>query len=175
MSRAAVRAEVASWFATPAIQGLQTVFRAAPTYIDGEDWAPIQGDFWGATGYVHIHEHSESRIALGGATGGIKQVTYAMALVLLFRWVIPDGASSTSFDGRPDGWADAFDSLVDNVTARIRQDRTFNASLPTGGSIFQAGEGRNDLKITTDLPKIDDGQVVVWTSFDFEVIEMISG
>jgi hypothetical protein len=172
MSRQAVRAEVASWFAPPAVQGLSTVFRAAPTFIDGEDWAPIQEGFWGATAYVHIHEHSEQRIALGGPTGGIKQVTYQMALVLMFRWVVPDGAGAASFDGRADGWADAFDSLVDNVSARIRQDRTFN--VQPGGSIWQVGEGRGDLKITTDLPKIDDGQVVVWTAFDFEVIEMVA-
>ena len=168
MTRAAVRRQIADWFAAPAVPGLNKAFRAAPTLIAGDDWATVQEGNWGAAAYVHLSEQHETRLTLGGAHGGLKEITYSAALVVLFRWVIPDGDADV--DGEVDGWADAYDYLIDNVMARIRQDRTFGSG--TGGPIWQAGEGHQDLKLQTDLPKVDDGQVVVWSAVEFEVVEM---
>lgn len=165
-----VRRAVTTYLQSPPIPGVVSVFRAVPVVIQGDSWAPALDTGWGAAIAVHLGEKRESRIALGGATSGIKRVDYAVSLVLIFRWVIPDDASEGP-DTEPDGWADAFDALLDAVEARIRSDRTFGTGQQ--GVIWQAGEAEEDLRIQMDLPKVDNGEVQVWAAMEIVVTEMV--
>ena len=167
MSSATVRRAVADWFASPAVQGLQRVWAAQPWYgSDREYMASVNGG-WGAVGYVHLTEQSETRIALGGATGGTKEVTYRVGLVVLFKWNIPQGAPVAGTD--ESAYVTQLDQLLDDVVARLRSDRTL------GGAVWQAGENPNDVKITRDLPKrMGNTAILAWQVVEFDVVEMVA-
>lgn len=171
MASADVRAAVYAYFAPPAVDILNTLYKAEPIYAPGTAWQLDSGVGFGAMGYLHISDESEARAAFGGATGGIKSITYNVALVLLYRYVI----TSNNTDDGPDSWTDGLDTLIDNVKARLRADRT----LGTGdsGVVWQAGEGNNtsepDIKVTRDLPKLTPNKVEAWQVVEFVVIENI--
>lgn len=172
MSAQDMRRAIVSWFAPPAIPGLVRVYPAMPTIADGREWdfGPSRG--WAAVGYVHISDQSEQRIALGGAFGGIKQVTYQCGLVLLYRYLVP---SPVPVDSDESAWVVALDALLDAVTSRIREDRTFGCG--DAGPVWQAGEGDGiqspDVRITRDLPVLDAGKVHAWQVVEFTAVEMV--
>ena len=165
-----VRRVIVAYLSTPPLPGLVTVFRGEPVIMDGEDWAPALSTGWGAGSYVHIGEQAERRIAFGGAPpGGVKEITYACALVVVYRWIIPGDGNPT---GEADGWTEPFDGLLDSIKTRMRADRTFGNGA--SGPVWQAGEGDADMRVQMDLPRIDDGQVLVWAALEFEVVEMVN-
>lgn len=169
MTAANVRAQIANWFQPPAVEGLQTCYPAMPYWAGGDKWELAVNDGWGAVAYVHLREESESRIGLGGATGGIKEVTYQVGLVLLFKWLIPTQLPAGQDES---SYVLALDTLIDSVKARIRSDRTFGSG--PNGIIWQAGTGENDLKVARDLPRRQSGAVLSWQVIEFEVVEMIA-
>ena len=167
MGQLETRRAVREFLAVPPIPGLRNVYRGIPTYVAGEDWSPQVDTGWAAVAAVHVMEKRETRIALGGAHGGQKQVDYLVDLVIAFRW-IPPGDGLTE-DGVTDGWTDAFDQLLNDIETRIRSDRTF------GGSLYQAGEGTDDIATRVDFPTVDDnGTVLIWAALEFHVTEILT-
>lgn len=141
MTRAAVRNGIASYFGGSNYNATDRIWRDGPlasaglagvrAYFpkrapDGDytvDLAP--GRAMGAVMVVHIPNETEVRIAIQGATGGIKRQTYSVELHLYHLAQTPH---------TEDAQAD-FDGLLDAITDRIRADRTL------GGIVVQAGEG----------------------------------
>ena len=171
MASADVRAAVYDYFAPPAVAILNTLYKAEPIFASGNDWQLDSGVGFGAMGDLHSSDESEARIAFGGATSGIKSITYNVAIVLLYRYVITNNIS----DNGPDEWTDGLDALIDGVKARLRADR--NLGTGESGVVWQAGEGNNtsepDIKVTRDLPKLTPNKVEAWQVVEFVVIENI--
>ena len=172
MSAADVRDATLSWFAPPNVMYLNALYKAEPIFASGKDWQLDQGVGFGAMGYLHISDEREIRIGDGGAYGGIKAITYNVALVSLYRYVV---ANNNPDDG-PDAWVDGLDALLENIKARARADRTWGTG--DTGVIWQAGEGDEgdsaDIRITRDLPKRSSTKVESWQVVEFTVISNIA-
>ena len=102
----------------------------------------------GAIAFPYFGTISEQRIAFGGPTGGLKQVTIPVTFVL-WSWSQQEEAEAADRDLK---------RITDALKLRIRQDRTWG----TGGDpIFQAGEGTgrgspSDVRDDTREPVIDE-------------------
>jgi len=164
-----VRTAVVGYLGQPPIPGLLSVYRGQPVIIEADSWAPDESSGWGATAYIHLSDQRETRISMGGPPpGGIKRRDYAAAIVVVFRWIFP-GDDDTS---EADGWTAPFDGLIDDICTRMRADRTFGCG--PSGPVWQGAEGMDDLRVLTDLPSLDDGQLVVWAALEFEITEMLN-
>jgi hypothetical protein len=106
--------------------GVGVVRRAWPKRDDHGDYflGMPAGTRTGSQIVVFIPRTSESRIALGGAHGGMKQVIYEVTLNCYIR-----SACAYAEDAQDDVHA-----LRDALIEHMRLDRTL------GGSVFQAGE-----------------------------------
>lgn len=166
MPAATVRAAVQS-FLTGQVPGLAAVYTAQPYYVDGDLFGFTTNGNYGAVAYVHLDRQEETRIAFGGASGGHKQVTYQVGLVVLYKYLIlPDSTVDEA------AWAGPLDALLDAVVARLRSDRTLGTGA--GGVVWQAGEDNNDLRIQRDLPVEDDGVIHSWQVVEFTVVEQVA-
>jgi len=172
-----VRDALVAWFDAPAINGLVKVYPALAVYTDGQRWEFAPGQTWAAVGFIHLSTQEEKRIGDGGAHGGIKQVTHACDLVLLYQYVIPDPIPVESDQSE---WVGPLDQLIEDVANRIRADRTAGTAPAggTGGVIWQFGEGDGmdspDIRIVRDLPEQDNGVLHNWQRVEFTVVEMIT-
>ena len=172
MSRSTVRAQMAGWLTAAAIPGLNKVFPAAPLLITGQDWAPVAPSTAGACAFIHLDLADRTRISLGGPNSGIKKVVYTTSIVVIYRYMI-SGAEA----GDVTAWVDPYETIIDNLVARIEQDRTFGGGAT--GPIWQAGEGDPngapaDIRLASDLPTVDSGQAEVWSRIELTVVEMVN-
>jgi hypothetical protein len=161
VSRATVRAAVAAWFAPPNVAGLNTLYSAMPKQAMPQAFrvnlAP--GTPSGAVAVVDIERDDEVRIALGGITSGKKEITYTLALDLFMQSIRLHGEDAMS----------DFDTLIENVKARLRADR----QIGTGGTIFRAGETL--LQGEYGVPQtVRGGAVEMWGRVRFECVEIIN-
>lgn len=168
MTRADVRQGVATYFGgitydpvyriwrpTPlAAAGLAGVRQFFPKRQSDDDFTfgydPPRG--MGAVMVVHIPNESEVRIAIQGATGGIKRQTYAVELHLFHLAMRPH---------TEDAQAD-FDGLIEAITDRIRADRTL------GGIVVQAGEGDAGITKSMSEPYINGERTESYGVIRFE-------
>jgi hypothetical protein len=166
MSRKAARNAVATWLAPPNVAGLNTVYTGEPRLVRDEDYiAGVQPPVLsGAVGFPFVERQHEQRIAVGGATGGMKMITYELAFAVRFKSAQKKGEDAD----------DDHDSVIDAVVARIRSDRTL------GGAFWQAGEGDTrfgqDIDVVSGTPKqrTKDGPIIIWSVVRFKAIEMVS-
>jgi hypothetical protein len=137
VSRATVRWAIADWL-TGKVDGINTVYSAAPALIPGDAFFPagVAGVGYGAVCYVHIPVSAENRRALGGAYSGKKRVDHTVELHVLFRSIAP---AVTAGGDRALDAADRFDTVIDNLVDVIRSDR--NAGDST--AVWQWGENLN--------------------------------
>lgn len=181
MADGVVRTAVFSWFDTASIPGLQKVYRDVPWYIDGNDWVLTDDAWWGAIGMVHLEDSKETRITLGAASGGSKMVDHTVAFVVRYQYEIPANLP----DGQEeDAWVTQLDVIIDGVKDRIRSSPTLGTSIGNeffpgpdtypGGTVWQAGQDPDDIRVTRDMPVFDDGRVWTWTRVDFTVKEIIT-
>lgn len=160
MSRATVRAGVASWL-TGRVPGINTVYRSFPRVIPAPSFVAGQtGARYGAVASVHILSDAEARIALGGANAGWKRLDYQIEIQLFFRWTGP----AVTGDGGLEA-SDAFDTIVDALKARIRADRT------AGGTVWQWGEKRLTGRYGELVERGD--ALELWAGIVTEVTEML--
>lgn len=113
-------------YRAPQITGLGVVRRAFAKRDDHADYfhAMLPGARTGSQMIVTIYRSHEFRVALGGATNGMKQRNFEVELGLFIRSRTPHAE-----DAQDDAYA-----LQDAIVERIRLDRTL------GGAVFQAGE-----------------------------------
>ncbi|GGH93754.1 hypothetical protein ACFFGR_09185 [Arthrobacter liuii] len=162
MGRATVRAALQTFLTgTP---GITTLYKDAPWEMTGDNWQT--NSLPGTPGFLHLDHSSESRIALGGEHGGLKQIDYTASLVLLYQYVIPSTVASK------DVWVDGLDSLLDAVVTRIRSNRAANTD---GTIVFEAGNQDQGIQISQDLPHWDHGggKVRNWVRVEFKVTEIV--
>lgn len=129
---AATRLYHSSTPGTPVVAGLYSLKRARPKQWDGAeyDYGMQPGVTQiGCTGIVLVEGGTESRIAVAGATSGVKMVRHDVQIDFMLR-----GTSAHAEDVE-----DAQRALWDAVVARIRSDRTCGSGgFEVGG--FQIAE-----------------------------------
>jgi hypothetical protein len=159
-----VRAALAAYIApTP---GISQMFKDEPWIVTAEAWETPDG-LPGTVAYVHIDSESETRVTVTGSPSAGKRVDYAVSIVILYQYVIPDNP-----DGK-DSWVDGLDDLLDALKARLRADPTMGTGA--GGVVWQAGQDDSDLSIARDLPKLNHGKVLSWNAMQLRVTEMLTG
>ena len=161
MSRATIRAAINSFFAPPAVSGLNTLYAAQPKRIPGTDFRAGQsaGTKSGVVGIVNIMSSREERIAIGGPTSGQKWVHYQCELQLFCHSIETHSENAMAF----------FDTVVDNIKAKLRSDR-YLSDYP---AVFEAGE-RQLLGVYGEPRVLSDGATEIWGAIRFEVSEVIT-
>ena len=161
MSRATIRAAVQTFFAPPAVSGLNNVYTSFPKRIPGTDFRLGQpaGTKSGAVGVVQIVGEREERIAIGGATSGKKWVHYTVELDVFCHSIETHAETAMNF----------FDSVIDGVKAHLRSDRWLN-DYPV---IFEAGE-RALIGLYGEPKVLADGSSEIWGAVQFEVSEVLT-
>jgi hypothetical protein len=154
VSRATVRAAVASWFNAVDVPQIDTLLTSFPEVIPASMFTTNPGQTSGCVGVIFISGEIETRIATGGATSGWKEVDYTVELHLFHR-----------AQGSPAAAMDAFDALIEAVKVRARADRTWD------GTVWQAGTAR--LEGVYGEPKLNGSVVETWGQLIFNVIEMV--
>ena len=149
MSRATVRAQVASYLENAGITNLSGVkpfpakFTPEMEFYAGED----PGHSSGAIIFMFFESETENRVALGGAHNGRKAVEYSLVLDCFMR-----SNHKKSEDAGSDN-----EAFLDSLLAAIRADR--NAGNPA--IIFQWGEGVNPggaaLSVVSYYPRLLNG------------------
>ena len=171
MGRQFVRQTVAAFFAPPAVAGLNTVYTAAPRRMLGQEFftAAPAGTPSGAVAFPYVEHMTRRRIALGGAHGGWKMVTYEVALVVRFA------SNQLSAQNAEDD----HDAMIDAIVTRLESDRQLGTVVGTAPYIFQAGEGDpetvggGDIHVMTDLPKKTRQLLTIWSSVRFMATEAV--
>jgi hypothetical protein len=162
-----VRHQLRDFFQTPAIKGLPKVYLDEPWIIQGANWN-VQAELgWGAVGFTHLDTSSDTRITLGAAIGGQKEVKHTVGFCVQFQYLIP---ASLPAGVDEDAWVDPFDSIIDGIKNRIRSDPTLGGA----GAIFQGGQDPNDIRVTRDLPQEDVGKIIVFAVVEFDCLEIIT-
>ena len=162
MSAATVRLAIRDYIAPTA--GLANTYKAQPHYVGEEAWVAYDGTR-GTMAFVNIDNEAESRIVLDGSPATGKEITYDVALVLLYEYLIPSDEPS------PDDWVDGLDALIDALKDRFRADPHLGTG--PGGVVWSAAQEDGALQIARDLPKQGDGVVRSWNVLTFKVQEII--
>lgn len=147
MSLQQVRDGVCRWFGgaydqptrsyrSPQVPGLGAVRRARPKSEDDADYylgQPGPGALVGSQMLVHVGAGRESRAAVAGAFGGLKELTSTVILHVFLR------STAECAEDAQDGFYDLLQAIKD----RIRQDRcmgTGGFERPGGFCIGEGGE-----------------------------------
>jgi hypothetical protein len=162
MSRATIRNAVATYFAAPAVTGLNKVFTAHPKRIEASWYRYGQpaGTYSGGVAIVAILSETEERRGIGGATSGKKWVHYEVQLEV-FMHSIQRHSETAMAD---------FDTLMDNIKDKLRADRYLNAYPSV---VFEAGEMYLD-GVYGEPRVLQDGSTEIWGAIRFEVSEFIN-
>jgi hypothetical protein len=144
--------------------GISNAYKDEPHYVSNDAWYSADGTH-GTVAYVHIDQEGETRLVITGFPDGGQQITYHVAIVVLYEYLIPDDEAS------PDAWVDGLDDLLDALKARLRADPHLGTG-PTG-VVWSAAQHDNTLTISRDLPKKDGGVVRSWNVLQFQVTENV--
>jgi hypothetical protein len=157
--RAAVRSTIATFIGQPNVQGINQVFTSFPKRIDFQKNS-LPSQLSRCAAVIHIEAERENRLAIGGATNGIKQVDYTVVIQLFHH---------SSERNAEDAMAD-FDNTVENLKEKLRSDHQFGD--PSGVLVWQGAEPKID--ITFGEPASMDGtSIETWASVRFDVTQMI--
>jgi hypothetical protein len=157
--RTGVRATLYNFLTDTPITNLNQVFTSFPKRIDfNVNTTPGSNDR--AAAIIFIASENESRIAIGGATSGIKRVDYTIILQIYQH----------SFSRNAEDAMTSFDTLIDNIKTRLRSDHRFGDT--NGTLVWQGAEPR----ITTrygEPSTAEEGMTETYAEVEFEVTEMI--
>jgi hypothetical protein len=157
--RTGVRATIYSFLSSPQITNLNQIFVSFPKRIDfNVNTTP--GSDSRAAAVIFIASETESRIAIGGATNGIKRVDYTIILQI-YQHSFVRNAEDAMTD---------FDTLIDAIKTRLRSDHRFGDA--NGTLVWQGAEPR----ITTrygEPSTAEEGLTETYAEVEFEVTEMI--
>jgi hypothetical protein len=162
MSASTIRRAVRDYIAPTA--GLANTYKAEPHFVGEDAWVAYDGTR-GTMAFVNIDNEDESRLVINGTTTSGQQITYDVALVLLYEYLIPPDEAS------PDDWVDGLDALIDALKVRFRADPHLGTG--PGGVVWSAAQEDGALRIARDLPKQGNGVVRSWNVLTFKVTENV--
>lgn len=157
--RTGVRATIYSFLSSPQITNLNQIFTSFPKRIDFNVNTTAGSDSRAAA-IIFIASERESRIAIGGATNGIKRVDYTIILQI-YQHSFVRNAEDAMTD---------FDTLIDAIKTRLRSDHRFGDT--NGTLVWQGAEP----VITTrygEPSTAEEGMTETYAEVEFEVTEMI--
>ena len=157
--RAAVRSTLATFIGNPPVQGINQVFTAFPKRIDFQVNA-LPSQLSRTAAVIHIESENENRLAIGGATSGIKRIDYTVVIQLFHH-----SMERKSEDAMAD-----FDSVIDNLKTKLRSDHQFGDS--SSNLVWQGAEPV--ISVSYGEPVSNDGtSTETWASVRFDVTQMI--
>ena len=159
-TRAAARAAIAAWFAPPNVVGLNTIFPSFPLRIaDAAYFAgTVPGTQSGAVAVVHIIRETETRVAMGGPTSGVKRADFECSLQVMMHSTLQTAEGAT----------DDLDAVVNAIKVRLRADRTFGSV-----DVWQAGE--HNLVVDYNEPRMTEKWIENWVVIGFELSQFLMG
>jgi hypothetical protein len=157
--RVGVRATLATFLTTPAITNLNQVLTSFPKNINFQVNSTA-GQLSRTAVVVFIQSETETRLAIGGATNGIKRVDYSIVLQV-FQHSLQRNAEDAMAD---------FDTLIDAIKARLRSDHNFGDS--TGTLVWQGAEPVINC-IYGEPATLKEGATETFAEIQFDVTEMI--
>jgi hypothetical protein len=157
--RTGVRATLYSYLVAGNISGLNQIFTSFPKRINYQVNSTA-GQLSRAAVVIFIQSERETRLAIGGATNGWKRVDYTVVLQV-FHHSMQRSAESAMTD---------FDTLVDNIKARLRADHRFGDT--TGTLVWQGAEPAIDTLYGEPVTS-DNAATETFAELRFDVTEMI--
>jgi len=157
--RAAVRSTLANFIKAPNVDGINQVFTSFPKRIDFQTNA-LPSQLSRTAAVIFVESEKENRLAIGGATNGIKRVEYSIVIQLFHH----------SSERKPEDAMDDFDTTIDNLKEKLRSDHTFGD--PSSNLVWQGAEPAID--VSYGEPVSNDGtSTETWASLRFTVTQMI--
>ena len=159
VGRKEVRSTLASFIAPPNVDGINQVFTSFPKRINFEvNSLPSQRSR--AAAVIFIESEREDRLAIGGATNGVKRVDYSVVIQIFHH----------SLEQNSEDAMNHLDGLIDNLKDRLRSDHQFGD--PSGTLVWQAAEPVID--VSYGEPMSQNGtSTETWASVRFDVTQMI--
>jgi hypothetical protein len=157
--RTGVRATLFNFLTFQPIENLNQVFISFPKRIDFSVNS-LPGQQSRAAAVIFIAAEKESRIAIGGATNGIKRVDYTVLLQIYMHSFVRNSE---------DAMAD-FDVLIDAIKTRLRSDHRFGDE--NGTLVWQGAEPAINARYGEPSTS-EEGLTETYAEVEFEVTEMI--
>ena len=159
-SRAAVRAQIVSFLQGTPIDQLNQVFSSFPKRINFQVGA-LPGQKSRAAAVVFVEDEREYRLALGGATNGVKRVDYTIVVQVFHHSLWGDATQAM----------DDFDVLIDGIKDRLRSDHRFGDT--SGAVVWQAAEP--EIEVAYGVPKsVESGATETWAGIRFTVTQVFN-
>lgn len=157
--REAIRRTLTNFISAPSFSGINQVFRSFPKIIQWEINS-FPGQQYLSAAVIHIESEEETRLAIGGATNGIKRVDSQVAVWIAFHGLW----------GGLEEAMDEFDQLIENFKELLRSDHQFGDT--SGTLVWQGAEPV--IRATYSEPEVDDNGVIdIWAIVRFPVTQMI--
>ena len=160
VGRKEARDAIATFIAPPNVDGINQVFTSFPKRIDFQVNA-LPSDVSRCAAVIFIESERENRLAIGGATNGIKRVDYSVAIQLFHHSMQRDAEDAM----------DDFDNLIDAIKERLRQGQHTLGEIDPN-LIWQAAEPFIDVSYSEPLVR-DNGATDIWAAIRFTVTQMI--
>lgn len=157
--RAAVRATLANFIKQPNVVGINQVFTAFPKRINFQVNA-LPSQLSRCAAVIHIESERETRLAIGGATNGIKRIDYGIAIQLFHHSTERDAENAM----------EDFDNVIENLKTKLRSDHQFGDS--SGTLVWQAAEPV--ITVSYGEPMSANGTATeIWAVLKFDVTQMV--
>ena len=157
--RVGVRATLYNFLTFQPIENLNQVFVSFPKRIDFSVNS-LPGQNSRAAAIIFIASEKESRIAIGGATNGIKRVDYTVLLQIYMHSYARNAEESMG----------DFDVLIDAIKTRLRSDHRFGDT--NGTLVWQGAEPAINTRYGEPSTS-EEGMTETYAEVEFEVTEMI--
>ena len=157
--RAAVRSTLANFIKAPNVDGINQVFTSFPKRIDFQTNA-LPSQLSRTAAVIFVESEKENRLAIGGATNGIKRVEYSIVIQLFHH----------SSERKPEDAMDDFDKVIENLKTKLRSDHQFGD--PSGIFVWEGAEPV--ISVSYGEPDSSSGTYTdTWASVRFDVTQMI--
>ena len=173
MSRATVRAALATFLQGANITGLNGVYKAKPTFYDGARLdAAANVNNGVAWAWVDLGDSDEDRLSVpaqwpGQSGAGNKAVHYEAAIVVEYTYLIPSAQIATPVS--PDAWVDGEDTIIQAIKDRLHSDPALgNASV-----VLASGQENRGMHVTGDGPLLEPGKILSIKAISFRIPEII--
>lgn len=157
--RTQLRSTLYSYLTGAAIPTLNQIFTSFPKRINFQVNATA-GQMSRAAAVIFIQSERETRLAIGGATGGWKRVDYTVVLQV-FHHSLQNNAEDAMTD---------FDTLIDNIKGTLRASHNFGDS--TQVNVWQGAEPMIDCLYGEPVTS-DNGATDTFAEIRFDVTQMI--
>jgi hypothetical protein len=171
VSRATVRAALASFVAGANITGLSKVYQAKPTFFSGEQLNLASDNGAAAFAWIDLGDSSEERWSVpaqwpGQSGAGDKAVHYEAAIVVQYQYEIPQQVTPAV---SPDAWVVVEDAIIQAIKDRLHSD----PALGNAGVVLSSGQFRGDMRVTGDEPILESGKVISTRAIEIRITEVI--